>query len=207
MIISHKYKFIFFAIPKTGTHSMRFALRPFLDEADEEHVNLFHKSKLNIPEVQQRSDGHFTVQEIRPYIKDEIWNSYFKFAFVRNPFDRFVSACFFTNPLLKSYPEKATAIMKLMAQKELKSRSRNFRPQLDYLTDTQGNIAVDFVGKVENYQNDYEHVCRKMGIISIVLDKKNTTPHQHYTRYYDPELQKLVCQLFTNDIADFHYLP
>ena len=38
MIISNRHRFIFFAVPKTGTHSVRQALRPFLADDDMEQV-------------------------------------------------------------------------------------------------------------------------------------------------------------------------
>jgi hypothetical protein len=54
MIISHKHKFIFFAIPRTGTHAIRFALRPFLGEEDWEQVGLFKNSLIPISVILKR---------------------------------------------------------------------------------------------------------------------------------------------------------
>ena len=39
--------------------------------------------------------GHISLQQVRPFLGEEAFASYFKFAFVRNPFDRFVSYCAF----------------------------------------------------------------------------------------------------------------
>ena len=41
MIISRKHKFIFVAVPKTGTHSVRRALREQMGPDDLEQVRLF----------------------------------------------------------------------------------------------------------------------------------------------------------------------
>ncbi len=48
MIISHRHRYIFFAVPKTGTHSVRTALRPYMDEADQEQVGLFVQKRFSI---------------------------------------------------------------------------------------------------------------------------------------------------------------
>jgi hypothetical protein len=205
MIISHKHKFIFFPIPKTGTHSIRFALRPYLDEQDEEHVALFHHSKFNIEEFKDRNNGHFSVQEIRPHLNEKVWNTYYKFCFVRNPFDRFVSTCFFKNPLIQKNTEKATAIMKLIAKKELKNKSLFYRPQLHYLIDFNGEIAIDFIGKLENMQTDYELICKKINIPILTLDQLNTSTHENYSDYYDKELEQLVLELYFEDFQKFNY--
>jgi len=95
MIISHKHKFIFVAVPRTGTHSVRFALRQHLGDEDLEQVNLFTRKRMPFPEIAQKQNGHITAQEIIPHIGEDIWNRYFKFGFVRNPWDRFISVCFF----------------------------------------------------------------------------------------------------------------
>jgi hypothetical protein len=205
MIISHKHKFIFFPIPKTGTHSIRFAVRPYLDEQDEEHVALFHHSKFNIEAFNDRKNGHFSVQEIRPHLSDEIWNTYYKFCFVRNPFDRFVSTCFFNNPQIKNNPEMASAFLKLIAKKELKNKSLFYRPQQHYLIDRNGDIAINFIGKLENMQADYELICEKIKIPMRTLDQLNTSMHENYATYYDEELEQLVVELYLEDFQKFNY--
>ena len=95
MIISGLHKFIFVAIPKTGTHAVRQALRVHLGPQDQEQVGLFVQRKFSIPALAQIGHGHISLEQLRPHLKPEAWNSFFKFAFVRNPFDRFVSYCAF----------------------------------------------------------------------------------------------------------------
>ena len=97
MIVSHKHRFIFFAVPRTATHTLRRALAPHLGADDWEQENLFTAKRLPISTLAAKKNGHISAIEIRPHLSDDIWNSYFKFAFVRNPFDRFISACFFLN--------------------------------------------------------------------------------------------------------------
>ena len=51
MIISHKHKFIFIAVPKTGSQTVRKLFRSFLDENDEEQCALFDLKRSSIPEI------------------------------------------------------------------------------------------------------------------------------------------------------------
>ena len=95
MIISHRHRFIFFAIPKTGTHSIRRALRPHLADTDLEQVGLFENRQFPYPELARLKHGHINVEQIRPALGEACFTEYFKFAFVRNPFDRYVSYCAF----------------------------------------------------------------------------------------------------------------
>ena len=95
MIISALHKFIFVAIPKTGTHSVRRALREHLGLKDIEQVGLFVQKQFPIPDLAQLQHGHLSLEQVRPYLSPETFKACFKFAFVRNPFDRFVSYCAF----------------------------------------------------------------------------------------------------------------
>ena len=95
MIISALHKFIFVAIPKTGTHSVRQALRQHMGPRDMEQVGLFVKRQFPIPDLARLQHGHLSLQQVRPYFPPEEFKALFKFAFVRNPFDRFISYCAF----------------------------------------------------------------------------------------------------------------
>ncbi len=66
MIISSLHKFIFVAIPKTGTHSVRQALRHHMGPQDLEQVGLFVKKHFPIPELARLQHGHLSLQQIRP---------------------------------------------------------------------------------------------------------------------------------------------
>ena len=95
MIVSHLHRFIFVAVPKTGTHSVRQALRAHMGPDDMEQARLFIEKQFPIPELARLGHGHLSFQDVRPHLGEEAFASYFKFAFVRNPFDRFISYCSF----------------------------------------------------------------------------------------------------------------
>ncbi|WP_339715038.1 sulfotransferase family 2 domain-containing protein [Cyclobacterium amurskyense] len=206
MIISHSHKFISFAIPKTGTHAVRFALRPFLEVGDEEQVALFHHSKLQTGDFKKRKNGHITALEIKPHLSPEIWTSYLKFAFMRNPYERFVSACFFKHPLLsKEYTNvtKCRAYMKLLIQRESNQTSLFFKPQCDYITGEEGEILVDFIGQTENMEKDLKSVFSRLNLPFKSPEKINSSNHLPYRSYYDEELQSLISHFYKKDFDLF----
>lgn len=205
MIISHKYKFIFFALPKTGTHSIRFALRPHLGEHDEEHVALFHQSKFDIEEFKTRNNGHFSVQEIMPHLRKEVWDTYYKFTFVRNPYDRFVSAIVFTNKNLQKHPALVKPFIEKFVTKPGFEENIFFKPLYDYLINEAGNFCMDFIGKTETMEQDYQKICTHLGIPIESIGIENSTKRNTYQEALSPLSKLKIEEIYKNDIEKFRY--
>jgi len=204
MIISHQHKFIFFAIPKTGTHSVRFALRPLLGKEDEEQVNLFKQSRLQIAAFNNRTDGHFSVQDIQPLLSEEIWNSYFKFCFVRNPWDKFISTVFYRNRNLDRNTSQVS-FMNEVLDKHHPSPSLFYSSQASFFQDANGCNAMDFIGKTETMQADFNLICDRLNLPAPELDHRNSSPHAGYQSYYNQQLKERVAQVYEKDINLFNY--
>ena len=111
MIISFEHKFVFAAVPKTGTHAVRQALRAHLGPEDIEQVGLFVQKKFPIPQLAALQHGHIGLQQLRPHLPPEQFDTFFKFAFVRNPFDRFVSYCSFMTRFQGEFLAKPQQVM------------------------------------------------------------------------------------------------
>ncbi|MBT4870362.1 MAG: sulfotransferase family 2 domain-containing protein [Candidatus Diapherotrites archaeon] len=219
MLISHKKKFVAIAIQKTGSRSIRNALLSFAD--------IF-------PIPANKSSPyyhHTTAQKLKEEFEKQGWNweDYFKFAFVRNPWDVLVSHYFynklmahqwqnkegkFKDPetdeekkMLDAQGEKCTKfITRHPTSKEaLKHLAKIIKPQYDYLFDTNGNQLVDFIGRFENLQNDFDIICDKLNIQKTKLLYANKSNHKNYTEYYDEETKKLVEEKFGKDIKKFGY--
>jgi hypothetical protein len=201
-MINHHHHCIFVHIPKTAGKS----------------INRFFGM-----EWQKHKDLSRYAQELPP----QLFLSYFKFAIVRNPWDRILSDYNFQNK------KNAPANEKLFALDD-RGRTRSFRewldaafsnpfyyesgqwsaevspgihrwsPQVDWIS-LNGNIAVDAVLKMENLERDFEEVCWLLGRTSGGLPCRNWKFHLHYSHYYDESTRKLVGEYYAKDIETFGY--
>jgi hypothetical protein len=207
VIISHRHRFIFFAVPRTATHSMRRALRPHLGEEDWEQQMLNGAQALPFPELAALGHGHIGYRRLRAHLTAEMLDGYFKFAFVRNPFDRFVSACSFLNRGNGDFPGRETACMKRLVRRAPFRRRVLIAPQSDLLTGEDDAISMDFVGRFETLQASFDQVCARIGIAPVELPAENASDNIDYARYYDGELRDWAAAFYRRDFELFEYDP
>jgi len=205
VIVSHKHKFIFFAVPKTATHAIREALRKHTDEDDWEQQTLFGKQYLPIPELASIGHGHISVMQLRPHLPIETWDTYFKFGFVRNPFDRFVSTCFFLNRQNPDFENNARTFMKRALRADRFRQRILVRPQAEQLTDDRGAIALDFVGRYEDLQCSFDMISERLKLPTTDLSLKNASERASFEKYYDDELVETIGNYYGKDLRMFGY--
>jgi hypothetical protein len=206
VIISHSHRFIFAAVPKTGTHSVRQALREQLGEADVEQVGLFVNKRFPWPDLAAIQHGHLSLRQVRPYLGEEAFAGYFKFAFVRNPFDRFVSYCAFMLRGGEVFQQQPQAVMRHFLFEAPPQQHILFQPQASLLVDEDGQtLLADAVGRVEDMQGSYAAICARIGIPARPLDRVNSVNRDDYRRYYDQALIDGVAARYAQDLDLFGY--
>lgn len=205
MIISHQHRFIFTAIPKTGTHSVRQALREHMGAEDLEQVGLFIDKRFPFAELAAIRHGHISLQQIRPFLGEEAFTGYLKFAFVRNPFDRFVSYCAFMTRATGAFIADPQAVMRHFLFVAPPMAHVLFQPQHSFLTDANGQLLSDTVGRVEEMQASYDALCERIGIASASLGQVNSSRRGSYRDYYDQQLIDGVAALYRRDLDLFGY--
>ena len=146
------------------------------------------------------------------FIKDnfpEYFNDYFKFTFVRNPWDRMVSiwrmsfSYHHNTPDFKNYVKSIPTFEWMEVSDFEKPQNEVWLHKYSSMYEfTQGS---DFIGKLENLQEDFNTVCDKIGIPRQQLPHKNKSKHKHYTEYYDDETREIVAEKYAKDIEYFGY--
>lgn len=205
MIVSHRHRFIFAAVPKTGTHSVRTALREHMADDDIEQVGLFVNKRFPYDDLAAIRHGHLGLAQVRPYLGEEAFASYFKFAFVRNPFDRFVSYCAFMTRNADLFQREPRAVMEHLLFNEPPEQHILFQPQHTVLTDDNGRLLTDMVGRVEDMQASYDTICGRIGIPSRTLDQVNSSTRGDYRKYYTQALVDGVAARYGRDLELFGY--
>lgn len=207
VIVSHQHRFIFAAVPKTGTHSVRQALREKLGDGDLEQVGLFVNKRFPWADLAAVQHGHLALRQVRPYLGQEAFDRYFKFAFVRNPFDRFVSYCAFMTRGGDIFRQRPRDVMRHFLFGNPPEHHILFQPQASLLLDDDGEtLLTDMVGRVEDMQASYDAICARIGIPPRPLERVNGTEHGDYRPYYDRDIIEGVAARYAKDLELFGYL-
>lgn len=206
MIISHHHSFIFAAVPKTGTHSVRRALRKQLGDEDIEQVGLFVQKRFPWDALAAVQHGHLSLEQLRPHLGEDRFRRYLKFAFVRNPFDRFVSYCAFMLRGGDVFHQRPRDVMHHFLFREPPEGHILFQPQATLLTGPDGiTLTTDAIGHVEDMQPSYDAICARIGIASSPLERVNGSSHRNYREYYDQPLIDAVAARYAQDLDLFGY--
>jgi hypothetical protein len=201
MIISHKYKFIFIKTRKTAGTSIEVALEKFCDQYD--IVSELRPSiKGHTPRNYDGFYGHISALEIKSKISNEIWNSYFKFTFERNPWDKKVSLFWWDHKNREKYKNNFREYC--INNKKINGEGSDFS-----LYSIDGKIVVDVVGRYENLENDFANICKKLNIPfneKLTREKSYTRLVQnHYSEYYDHETIEKIREEFLKEIEFLGY--
>jgi chondroitin 4-sulfotransferase 11 len=211
MIISDLHKFIFIKIPKTAGSSIVNHLEPYLNQEFRNLDSGDHEAlALNYP----------TITSILEKNNIDI-NNYFKFTFVRNPWDLRLSRYFYLRYTEIAYNTKKNLPTDNSALSlDFKSwcfsgewfptqnwgcKNKTQGGQIGFLQNDNFEIDIDYIGKFENLQEDFNIVCDKIGIPHQKLTHENKTKHKHYTEYYDDETREFVAKKYAKDIEYFGY--
>jgi hypothetical protein len=216
-MINFDKKFIFIHVPKAGGTSVEKML------FKKEH-NLQHW--FGFDEKRQIFLQHLTCRQIvdLKMLSEEQFDGYFKFAIVRNPWDRCLSEYIWRIKNSGNFVDAKVNIEKFGRRnaKEIKHISfvdflkKNFpweeisfdchmKPQVEYLLDDSGKPMVDFVGRLETLEKDSALIFNKIGIKHPATPHKNKTKHKPYWEYYDSETYELVAEIYKKDIEYFNY--
>ncbi|MCS3685481.1 sulfotransferase family protein [Salinibacter ruber] len=224
MILSHSHKFIFLCNGKTGTSSIEAALDRYQEGS----------------EFETAVDGLYTPKHIPPLVLrgllgPSLWEEYFVFMFVRNPWDWFVSQYFWNHepaPISKKRllhsPIEAVQSYKRKKDKRTRLRSleaftkADIKDTYDLLRQYRGIYEADSLfqynyayspegQKLVDFIGRFEQISQDFEQVMEHLDldaelpHRNSTSHRDYRSYYTPETATLIEDLYSIDIETFGY--
>jgi hypothetical protein len=77
--------------------------------------------------------------------------------------------------------------------------------QINMLADKNGKLQMNFIGKFENLQEDWNFICDKIGVKNKELTHRKKASKVNYDEYYIGENKELVAKLWKKDIDAFGY--
>ena len=225
-MISHRYRCVFVHVPKVAGQSVEEVFLRLHDLTWKTRAPLLLRAN-NHPEQGPPRLAHLKALEYVRFghVTQEQFDSYLKFSFVRNPWDRMVS--FFK---YLGAPQKHGFKEFLMNEFKNYIWTRHHwfvGPQSEFVCDAQGKALVDFIGRFESLQDDFNHVCQQLGLSFLELPHRNKSKNRrlknalrpklflsqdqrvpvfrHYQDYYDDESKEFVAELYRKDIEFFKY--
>lgn len=153
---------------------------------------------------------HAPAERVRRLLPPEVYARLFKFAFVRNPWDRLVSRHAYL--LRKTEHSRNREVNELGGfdaylrwELDRTGRRGGMRHQADYVLGPSGRLIVDFVGYFETLHEDFAEACRGARIPASLPPPKTHGPRKDYRSFYTDETRDLVACAYAKDIELFGY--
>lgn len=233
-MVSHENKCIYVHIPKTAGSSIIELLKIEKNKKDKKQYQ-WPENKFRPPSAHHlRAIDYLNNNNVNGiHVTKKQFNEYFKFAFVRNPFDRIVSEYKF-----RHHPRKydfKTFLFKQLPRGSWEDEYCHIIPQYDFIYDNKGNCLVDYVARFENLKTEFDSICKKIGlkkqslphinrslslfnlgihtnnlerlerVLDILSHKYHKNTFKHYSEYYDNESREFVTFLYEKDLETFNY--
>lgn len=205
--ISHKHKAIYFETPKAGSSSIKKSLN--IGE---------YRSGSRISNLKRRvieKDRRFIMWKGDEKGICKSYHSYFKFAFVRNPWDRVVSnwSMFCRSGIrfreqqieeLFGKPAKNIGFEEFVYWCQ-EIRNHHWEPFISFLPrNKNGSLEIDYIGKLEKFAHDWSHITNLLGV-DMHINTVNKTNHSHYRKYYNEVTRMNIETEYLEDISAFDY--
>ncbi len=206
MLISDSHKFIFLHMRKVASTSMQTILRPLcipVPQGRLAHIKSRVRLEWNYKHYVFRT--HENILAAKQRMPADKFADYFKFAFVRNPWERLVSEYEYILKRPEHGRHKRVKALKNFGDFIHMQSSRHDAYQLNMLGDRKGCLLMDFIGKLENLEQDWQTVCQRLGIPYQTLPRQNVTKRKPYQDYYNAEGIQLVAKHWAREIELFEY--
>lgn len=228
-MISHRHRCIFVHLPRTGGTSIeRAILGPFRARvlswvaessslrkkgrqsisSDRGDLTLFRVlSATGLARLHRRRYGakHFKAPQARAFYGEDVWRAYFTFAFVRNTWDRLVSSYHFRRDVLKYEAEQTLSFREWVLRRCESEDEVRRQSQLRALSDEEGHVIVDWIGRFEQLQDGFAFVSRRLGLEPGRLPQVYTSGPRRYVDAYDEQTRDRVGECFHDEIAYFDF--
>ena len=158
--------------------------------------------------------GHNSAMDYQIIYGRNVFKSYFKFTFSRNPWDRVFSAYNFlkkggfdeidkewaeTN--LKEFDTFDKFVCEWINTDNINTKN-HFVPQHKYICNPRGKVIIDFIGRFENISSDFKKITGTLGIdLPLKHDNKtDTLKNNRYTEHYTTRSEKIISEVYKEDI-------
>lgn len=205
-MISHRHRCVFVHIPKTGGTSIEDAIWEKPRRTEDLWMGFVSPTH---NKYQTGGLQHLQARHIRTEVGEEIFRSYFKFAIVRNPWDKAVSQWRYLSQRrdLRDYlgvPANATLAHYL--DTVAVSDHVQVMAQAEFVCDDDGQLMVDMLGRFETLEADARAIFARIGLPEAHLPHVTKSERAaDYRIYYDAGTRERVAELYARDIELFGY--
>ncbi len=206
MLLSESKRFLFVHVQKTAGTSITELLAPYALAPPASRWNKI-ASDLGLRRDWRRYyfRRHAPLARAERVLPPELFHSLFKFAFVRNPWDRLVSwYAYILEDQEHHRHHRVRRLPDFAAYLRIEAGKRR-RSQWWMLKNSAGRLGVDFVGRFENLERDIAELCSRLGIEYRPLPRAKSSRHAPYQTFYTPELAAFVAKHWAAEIEAFDY--
>jgi len=226
MIVCHQYKYIFIKTRRTAGTSLEIALSQFCGPTDilsalsDEDENLrkelgyrgsqFFFAPLSSYTLQDwrrfvvngkrklTGGQHSPASFVKNLVDNKVWETYYKFAFERNPFDRAISRYYWKTKEFRTLPD----INEYIQENDRKQLSNWSKYTID------DHIIVDHVGRYETLSDDVAKIKKTIGIPDFNMPHIKSyarRDRRHYSQLLNAKTRAHIEKVCENEIRVFQY--